>query len=138
VDAGTAEIAGYVAKGATLGISLDGYQTTGRKHFTGIMLHANGHTVPFDEILQGGDVHHGIAVAKEIEEAIYMVQTSTNMVIGSVCTDDAGQCARARRILALRFRRIVFTKCFAHQVQHDCYAQILIRYFINWPTDLEP
>ena len=120
-------IAGVVAKGAKLGISVDGYQTIGRKHFTGIMLHAGGETVPFEKILEGGDEHHGIAVAQELEEAIGLVEASTGLLVGSVCTDDAGQCGRARRILALRFRAIVFTKCFAHQVSiHHMYYTIVL------------
>ena len=33
-----------------------------------------------------------------------------------MCTDDAGQCARAKRILSLRFPALYFGRCYAHQV----------------------
>ncbi|OWZ15869.1 hypothetical protein PHMEG_00010426 [Phytophthora megakarya] len=33
-------------------------------------------------------------------------------------TDDAGQCSRARRILALRWSHLTFLKCFAHDVNN--------------------
>ncbi|KAI9921175.1 hypothetical protein PsorP6_000410 [Peronosclerospora sorghi] len=36
--------------------------------------------------------------------------------VGAVITDNAGQCARARRILARRWPSIVFLLCFTHQV----------------------
>eukprot|EP00644_Phytophthora_capsici_P017236 jgi/Phyca11/122534/e_gw1.48.316.1 len=38
--------------------------------------------------------------------------------IGSCVTDDAGQCARARRILALRWPNIIFLRCFAHDINN--------------------
>jgi hypothetical protein len=36
--------------------------------------------------------------------------------IGSYCTDDAGQCAKSQRILALHWPMIVFMCCLTHQV----------------------
>ncbi len=36
--------------------------------------------------------------------------------VGAVVTDKAGNCARARRILALRWPKIVFLLCYAHQI----------------------
>ncbi|POM81435.1 Hypothetical protein PHPALM_600 [Phytophthora palmivora] len=38
--------------------------------------------------------------------------------IGAVVTDNAGQCGRARRILALRFPKIIYLFCFAHCVNN--------------------
>ncbi|CAK9858545.1 unnamed protein product [Sphagnum jensenii] len=36
--------------------------------------------------------------------------------VGAVVTDNAGNCARARRILALRWPKIIFMFCYAHQI----------------------
>jgi hypothetical protein len=36
--------------------------------------------------------------------------------VGAIVTDNAGNCARARRILALRWPKIVFLFCYAHQI----------------------
>ncbi|GMF61713.1 unnamed protein product [Phytophthora fragariaefolia] len=38
--------------------------------------------------------------------------------LGAVKTDDAGQCARAKRILALMWPEIIFLRCFAHDVKN--------------------
>jgi hypothetical protein len=38
--------------------------------------------------------------------------------LGAIVTDNAGQCGRARRILALRWTNIVFVHCFAHAVNN--------------------
>ena len=38
------------------------------------------------------------------------------IIIGSVCTDDTDQCARAKSILSLRFPNLYFGRCYAHQV----------------------
>lgn len=38
--------------------------------------------------------------------------------VGAVVTDNAGQCGRARRILALRYPNIAFMYCFAHDVNN--------------------
>ena len=36
--------------------------------------------------------------------------------VGAIITDNAENCARARRILALRWPKIVFLFCYAHQI----------------------
>ena len=38
------------------------------------------------------------------------------LLISCVVTDDAGQCQRAKRIIALHFPHMYFGKCYAHQV----------------------
>ena len=47
--------------------------------------------------------------------------SSEGWVVGAVVTDNAAQCARARRILALRWPGIIFLFCFAHQVRAAVY-----------------
>ncbi|EEY64970.1 uncharacterized protein PITG_16417 [Phytophthora infestans T30-4] len=43
---------------------------------------------------------------------------SDGWTIGGVVTDNAGQCARARRILSLRWPHISFQICFAHDLNN--------------------
>ena len=57
-----------------------------------------------------------MANAEEIECAIERAEADFGFRIGCVTTDDAGQCARAKRILALRFPNVYSGRCYAHQV----------------------
>jgi len=70
----------------------------------------------------------GMAVAKDLEEQILSLGMEA-FIIRQLITDNAGACARARRILALRFPDMVFLPCWAHQVRvrdHICFACILL------------
>ena len=58
---------------------------------------------PYDDAIGTGNVindhgHNGICVAKQIEEGFLKSQKKIDIIICCVCTDDAGQCARAKRI----------------------------------------
>lgn len=90
--------------GAHLGMTLDGYETTGKQHFTGVMLHVEGSTVPFDT-LPSGDVHHGIQIARETEDAILAVEEKYGLKVSSLCTDDAGQFILSYSLLLLTTTR---------------------------------
>ncbi|EEY70434.1 uncharacterized protein PITG_05849 [Phytophthora infestans T30-4] len=57
-------------------------------------------------LLPAGDEHHGIAIAKQLEQVLEQAQEE-NWRFGAIITDNAGQCGRARRILALRWPNIV-------------------------------
>ena len=62
-------------------------------------------------------MHDGIAVAREMESLIHEIDLQyTALKCRAICTDDAGQYGRARRILALRYPHYHFVHCFAHQV----------------------
>ena len=60
-----------------------------------------------------GSDHHRMLVTKEIEEIIIQ---RDGWNLGSVCTDNAGKCSRARRILQLRHSHLHFESCQAHQM----------------------
>ncbi|ETL25749.1 hypothetical protein L916_20441 [Phytophthora nicotianae] len=47
---------------------------------------------------------------------------------GAAITDDASQCSRGRRILALRWPDVVFLKCFAHDINN------LVKSILSSPT----
>lgn len=76
--------------GASLGLSLDGFETTGHQHFTGVVVHSCGLSVPFDIVQDGAD-HHGIALARSMEETIIKIEDELGHAVVSVCTDDAGK-----------------------------------------------
>ncbi|POM58227.1 LOW QUALITY PROTEIN: Hypothetical protein PHPALM_37159 [Phytophthora palmivora] len=68
------------------------------------------------ELLRIGSSHHIIALARLMQSSIIRaLELVWN--VGGVITDNAGQCARARRILALRWPNI-FLRCFAHDVNN--------------------
>ncbi|KAG1686443.1 hypothetical protein DVH05_004871 [Phytophthora capsici] len=69
-----------------------------------------------DDLLPAGP-HHGIAIAKQLEEVSERA-LGEKWRVGACVTDDAGQFGRARRILALRRPQVVFLHCFAHAVNN--------------------
>ena len=79
------------------------------------------HWFSFDEALGKGNLieesrHDGFSTAQLIERAMLATEEHLGMSIGSVVTDDASYCARAKQILALRFPNKYFGRCYAHQV----------------------
>ena len=62
-----------------------------------------------------GSNHHGLALAGVYEKLMFETYSNEH-IFHYLCTDDAGQCGRARRILALRYPFIMFHKCWAHQI----------------------
>jgi hypothetical protein len=100
-------------RGATCGLATDGWMSIDRTHFDGWMIIAGG-AVAFLDRTEAGTSHDGLSVARSIE-AMMAKAVSLDLPVGSVCTDDAAQCARARRILELRHHTLVFMRCQAHQ-----------------------
>jgi len=96
-------------------LMLDGYKTANNTHILGavIGIGAERHILDAEE---EGYQHHGVAAASEMASVIDKLEADGDLPIGCVCTDDAGQCGRARRILALRYPKLVFLRCLAHQV----------------------
>ena len=62
------------------------------------------------------DHHDGVATAAQIERAFKKTELDFGITFSGVTTDEACQCARAKRILSLRYRHMYFGKCYAHQV----------------------
>jgi hypothetical protein len=89
IDDGLKLIRRNVLNGSFLSLALDGFETTGRQHITGVVLSDGKQSIPFDAVACE-DVHHAIAVAKTIEDLIEDVQERLSISISSICTDDAG------------------------------------------------
>lgn len=51
-------------------------------------------------------------------EAVMLHAEERGFHVGAVATDNAGQCSSARRIVPLRWPRVVFLICFAHEVNN--------------------
>ena len=109
-----------VQNGRIVNIVMDGWESQNKKHTIGVVLqsgnkwitHANDNG-NYDK----SDVHHGIAVAREIKSIMNNVTNAyKNIKFQAICTDDAGQYTRARRILSKRYPHWSFTHCFAHQI----------------------
>ncbi|GMF53666.1 unnamed protein product [Phytophthora fragariaefolia] len=64
-----------------------------------------------------GDRHDGLAIVQQMENVIEELLAS-EWKVGAVVTDNAGQCGRARHILALRYPKIAFVHCFAHDINN--------------------
>ncbi|ETL32929.1 hypothetical protein L916_14553 [Phytophthora nicotianae] len=64
-----------------------------------------------------GSTDDGLAIGEQMESVMQDV-TAKGCEIGAVVRDDAGQCDRARRILALRHPRIAFIHGFAHDINN--------------------
>jgi hypothetical protein len=62
------------------------------------------------------DNHDVLSTAEMMEKGIIYCEKEYCLPVSCVCTDQAGQCGMAKRILALRYPSKAFTKCFAHQV----------------------
>ena len=99
----------------------DSWVSQAKKHILGVVISASDMWFPHDDAVGKGneikdDEHNGINVAKQIEEGFLKSQQDFDIIICCVCTDDAGQCARGKRILSLRYPQMYFGKCYAHQV----------------------
>mmetsp|Transcript_23254 Transcript_23254/g.35204 ORF Transcript_23254/g.35204 Transcript_23254/m.35204 type:complete len:509 (+) Transcript_23254:767-2293(+) len=102
-----------IEKGHCGGLILDGYKNVSGQHIESIIVSVGGVTFPLG-LDACGTEHDGLAVARTIEGLLK--KHSDKYKIKYVCTDDAGQCGRARQILALRYPHLVFMRCYAYQV----------------------
>ena len=107
--------------GCQPGFVCDSWVDVSKSHILGVVVSLKHMHFAFDNALGDGnlitdDEHHGIATAKQIESAIEKTNQHFRFSCSNACTDDAGQCSRAKRILSLRFPNLYFGRCYAHQV----------------------
>lgn len=106
------EISEQRERGVHIGLSCDGWKNVSRQHVLGVIIATSTVSFCYGH-RECTDQHHGIEAAAEIEQLLLELEEKA-LHISSVCTDDAGQCGRARRILSLRHPRLHFEPC--HQV----------------------
>ena len=105
--------------GRVVTLMLDGWENKSRKHIIGVILQSGEVWIVYEENgnYDSSNEHHGIAIAREMESLMEKIPKKyPSLNFGILCTDDAGQYARARRILAVRFPLWIFLHCFAHQI----------------------
>ncbi len=98
--------------GGRVNLLSDVWQNSARVHLLGcqLSLFSTVLTVSLDEL---GSRHDGVAIAKQMDQIIEKA-FADKWNIGAIVTDNAGQC----RILALRWPRLAFLFCFAHDVNN--------------------
>ncbi len=90
------------------------WENIAKTHILGVILSLAGLCVTFGTFTYGSR-HDGLAIAEHLE-SILLLMIAQGWDVGAIVTDNAGNCARARRILALRWPKIVFLFCYAHQI----------------------
>ena len=101
--------------GGRINFLSDGWENVSKSHILGVVLGLYGVTMTYGAF-PCGDRHDGLALAMQTENLLLKMK-SQGLNVGAVVTDDAGQCARMRRILALRWPSTIFLMCMAHQVK---------------------
>ncbi|EGZ19142.1 hypothetical protein PHYSODRAFT_493522 [Phytophthora sojae] len=94
----------------------DVWETIAKMHVLGCLVSLFGRVMTYG-LRPAGDRHDGIAIAQQMEGVLEELLAS-EWRVGAVVTDNAGQCGRARRILALRYPNIAFVHCFAHDINN--------------------
>ncbi|ETL88842.1 hypothetical protein L917_12128, partial [Phytophthora nicotianae] len=94
----------------------DVWMNIARMHLLGCQISLYGAVCAIG-LFPTSDRHDGVAIAEHMEKVMLQLE-SNGWSIGAVVTDDAGQCARARRILALRWPKVIFLRCFAHSINN--------------------
>lgn len=94
----------------------DVWETVAKEHVLGCMITLFGCTMTYG-LRPAGDRHDGLSLAQQMEVVMEELIAS-GWKLGAVVTDDAGQCARARRILAFRYPGVAYLRCFAHDINN--------------------
>ncbi|OWZ07236.1 hypothetical protein PHMEG_00020394 [Phytophthora megakarya] len=105
-----------VYSGGRVNFLSDVVQDISKSHLLGCQLGLFG-TLANYGLYGTGSRHHGIAIANQMETAMTDI-AAKGWKIGAVVTDNAGQCERARGILALRHPRIAYMHCMAHDTNN--------------------
>eukprot|EP00644_Phytophthora_capsici_P016660 jgi/Phyca11/122374/e_gw1.47.132.1 len=105
-----------ITTGGYVNFLSDVWQNISREHLLGCQLQLFGQSLTYS-LPQAGSRHDGAAIAEEMDTILNQV-ANEGWDVGAGVTDNAGQCGRARRILALRWPNMVFLFCFAHCINN--------------------
>jgi len=92
----------------------EAWENIAKMHILGVILSLAGLCVTFGTFTCGSR-HDGLAITEHLE-SILLSMIAQGWDVGIVFTANAGNCARAQRILAFRWPKIVFLFCYAHQI----------------------
>jgi hypothetical protein len=101
-----------LGSGKRVNFMFDAWENITKTHILGVILSLASLYVTFSTFTCGSR-HDGLAIAKHLE-SILLSMIAQGWDVGTVVTDNTDNCARARRILALRWPKIVFMFCYAH------------------------
>jgi Protein of unknown function (DUF 659) len=101
-------------KGHHAGLIVDVWMNVRKIHIEGVILKAGDGFFAL-QADQADYEHDGMAVAQGWEGLIIRFGDEYDG-LHYFLSDDAGQCARARRILALRHPHMIWMRCWAHQI----------------------
>jgi hypothetical protein len=101
--------------GHRAGLVVDAWSNVNKVHIEGVILTLGVASFLLNSVL-ADSTHHGIAVAHGWEQLLFGEHKGATYSFHYHCSDDAGQCGRGRRILALRYPWILWLKCWAHQI----------------------
>ncbi len=90
------------------------WENIAKTHILGVILSLAGLCVTFSTFTCGSR-HDDLAITEHLE-SILLSMIAQGWDVGVIITDNASNCARAQRILALRWPKIVFMFCYAHQI----------------------
>eukprot|EP00918_Siedleckia_nematoides_P057127 GHVU01124615.1.p1 GENE.GHVU01124615.1~~GHVU01124615.1.p1 ORF type:complete len:836 (-),score=89.16 GHVU01124615.1:4-2511(-) len=110
-------------EGCAVGLRVDGWESCAHRDITGVMVGSGSAWFAYEDALGTGtgnvgeeDAFHGIATAAKLEAVFLHVAATLLLAVCCLCTDEAGEMSRAKKILALRWPAMYFLKCYAHQV----------------------
>ena len=109
-----AHVKNELNKGHLPGLIVDVWMNVRKVHIEGVILKAGDGFFAL-QADQADFEHDGMAVARGWEGLIIRFGDEYHGLFYFL-SDDAGQCARARRILALRHPHIIWMRCWAHQI----------------------
>ena len=125
----------YLDNGRNAGFVSDRWKYASKKHVDVLILTLGCFTFAIDRI-KGYSDHDGISVARGIEQILVKLEDGYDVnsegrwppiTINYYCSDDAGQQARDRRILARQFPHILWVRCYAHQIN------LMVKALLNKP-----
>jgi len=102
--------------GGRVNLLSDVWMNVAKVHLLGCQLSLLGHTVSY-QLAKVGARHDGLALAEQMD-GILQKAYRQGWNVGAVVTDNAGQCERARGILILKWPRVIFLYCHAHDINN--------------------
>jgi hypothetical protein len=92
----------------------DAWENIAKTHILGVIMSLAGLCITFGTFTCGSQ-HDDLAIAEHLE-SILLSMIAQGWDVSAIVTDNADNCARARRILALRWPKIIFLFYYAHQI----------------------
>ncbi len=113
-DHAALKAAAPLGSGKRVNFLSDAWENIAKTHILGVILSFASLCVTFGTFTCGSR-HDGLAIAEHLE-SILLLMIAQGWDVGAIVTNNASNCAQARRILALHWPKIVFLFCYAHHI----------------------